>query len=401
MATQLPSVASPSPRLQHCAPPLLRRRYRWVDFAAAKLPGFRNHLVPVHEVEGLVSRYGPDECYATIFFFSDDILLYMDENLVGGQPSLAGYDGRVWAAFLPFDIDGGPGVAGLEAARLLARATYALLERWWNVPPAALHAYFSGAKGFHLLLDTRVFGRVAPSADLHRVFAHVRLLVRRRLGARANLARFDLAIGDKVRLLRLPNTRHRASQLFKIPLSREELFGCNAEQIRALAQNPRPLVGTTCGGLLPLTVLPTQPLAQAVFRRAQRIVRSRRQHPYRLPKPPADLLAALCPARQAMLAGGVTPGMRNNVAIRLASALRRAGYSREHTQAILLDWNHRLSEALPEREIATVVRSAYARPFPYAYGCHDEVIRQFCPYRDDLLACSIYRSQHARLAGSD
>lgn len=393
----VPGAASPPPS----ASPRLRRRYRWVDFAAAARPAFRNHVVPVEEVEALLQRYGPEECYATIFFFSDDILLYMSEHRVAGQPSLAGYDGRVWAAFLPFDIDGEPGIVGLEAARLVARATYALLERWWNVPPEALHAYFSGAKGFHLLLDTRVFGRVAPSTDLHRVFARVRLLVRRRLGARANLARFDLAIGDKVRLLRLPNTQHRASGLFKVRLSREELFGCTAEHIRALAQTPRPLADTTCAGLVPLAPVSAQPVAEAVFRRAQRMVRSGRPHPYRLPEPPPEVAKVLCPARQAMVAGGVVPGMRNNVAIRLASALRRAGYKHEQTRALLLDWNRRLPQPLPEREIAAVVRSAYVRPFPYAYGCHDEVIRQFCPYRDDLLACAIYRSQHARLAGTD
>ena len=69
------------------------------------LPGFRNHVVPIDEVPTLVARYGADECYASIFCFSEDILLYLAEQRVDGRPSVAGYDGKVWAPFLPLDID--------------------------------------------------------------------------------------------------------------------------------------------------------------------------------------------------------------------------------------------------------------------------------------------------------
>src|SRR5512139_895768 len=80
-------------------------RFRFVDFAAAAQAGFRNHVVPIDEVPGLVTRYRADECYASIFCFSDDILLYLAEQRVDGRPSVAGYDGKVWAPFLPLDID--------------------------------------------------------------------------------------------------------------------------------------------------------------------------------------------------------------------------------------------------------------------------------------------------------
>ncbi|MCX8072931.1 MAG: primase C-terminal domain-containing protein [Candidatus Binatia bacterium] len=371
-----------------------RRRYRFVDCAAAKAPGFRNHLLPVEQVGEFVSRFGPDECFATIFFFSEEALLYLAEHRVDGHPSIAGFDGKVWASFLPIDVDAEASLAGLGEALRLTQHTYAFLRKSWQIPDTAMHVYFSGHKGFHLLVDTRVFGRVAPATDLHRVFSLFRLRLWQALRAPATAARFDLAIGDKVRLLRLANTRHNRSELYKIPLSPEELFTLSPPDIVQLARAPRALSRTQCQGLLPLEPVHSVVSAQQVFAQARRMVRRGRVHPYRFPAPPADVETALCPARQLMLEQDIPEGFRNNVAIRLASALRRAGYSELHTRNILRAWNQRLTRPLKERELQSVIRSAYARPFPYAYGCHDEVMRRFCPFRDHLLACDLYRQQH-------
>jgi hypothetical protein len=49
-----------------------------------------------------------------------------------------------------------------------------------------------------------------------------------------------------------------------------------------------------------------------------------------------------------------------------------------------------------EREVLAVVASAYARPYPYAYGCHDEVIRSFCPFADRLDECEHRRNEPSR-----
>lgn len=75
-----------------------------MDFAAAAQPGFRNHVVPVGDIPGLVAQYGADECYASIYSFSDEALLYLVEHHVEGRPSIAGYDGKVWAPFLALSV---------------------------------------------------------------------------------------------------------------------------------------------------------------------------------------------------------------------------------------------------------------------------------------------------------
>lgn len=382
-------------------PPLkgFARRFRLVDFAAARQPHFRNHVVSIEQVPALVRRFGPEDCFCSVFFFPADVLLYLEEHRVAGRPSLAGYDGAVWAAFLPLDIDGEESEAGATQALAMTRAAVDVLASRWRIPEEALHVYFSGAKGFHLLIDTRVFGRVPPALDLHRVFSYVRLAVAEALPSFEH-ARFDLSIGDKVRLLRLANTRHSRTRLFKVPLALAEVRSLGVDEIRNLATAPRPLARTAYSGLLPREKVSTSSEAMRLFAAARRRARLRRTHPYRFPEPPRSWSEALCPARQAMAESDIPVGLRNNAAIRLASALRRAGYTEEFVADFLERWNARLTHPLPEREVHAVVRSAYARPFPYNYGCHDEVIRLFCPYRDSLLACEYYRAQH-RKAGGD
>jgi hypothetical protein len=376
-----------------------RTRYRYVDFAAQAQVGFRNHVVTVDDVAGLVAQHGAVECYASIFCFADDVLLYLAEHRVAGRPSIAGYDGRVWAAFVPLDIDAHPPAAELGDALNLARHTYRLLVERWQVPPAAVHAYFSGAKGVHLLIDTRAFGRVVPGRDLHRVFSRVRLQILRALPDAARTL-FDLAIGDKVRLLRLPNTRHAGSGLYKVGLSAEELLTRSAAEIRALAQRPRPLPRVVAAGLLPKEDVSATPSLVKLVQRARRALRQARgPHPYRLAEPSAAPEDALCAARLAMWQTRIARGNRNNAAIRLASALRLAGYTREQTFDLLLSWNARQHIDLSAAEIRSVVQSAYARPYAYVYGCHDEVIRSFCPYVGRLNECGDYRERHPRSGG--
>ncbi|HXQ20039.1 MAG TPA: primase C-terminal domain-containing protein [Candidatus Acidoferrales bacterium] len=375
-------------------------RYHYVDFAAAAQPGFRNHVVTLDAVAGLVAQHGAAECYASIFCFADEILLYLAEHRVDGRPSIAGYDGRVWAPFLPLDIDAHPPAAELADALELARRTYRLLVERWAVAPAAVHPYFSGAKGFHILIDTRAFGRVAPARDLHRVFSRLRLQVLTELPDAARPL-FDLAIGDKVRLLRLPNTRHASSGLYKVALTADELLTRTVDEIRSLARAPRPLPRVAAAGLLPAEAVGPVPRLVELFESARRALRRERgPHSYRLGS--AAALAslrpddALCAARLVMWQSQIRRGNRNNVAIRLASAFRLAGYTEEQTRGLLLGWNRCQGTGLPEHELRAVVQSAYARPYPYNYGCHDEVIRTFCPYVGRLSECDDYRERHPR-----
>jgi hypothetical protein len=61
----------------------------------------------------------------------------------------------------------------------------------------------------------------------------------------------DYSICDRLRLLRLPNTRDRESGLYKVPLRVEELMDAEPEEIRRIARHPRPPWLTNESGMLP------------------------------------------------------------------------------------------------------------------------------------------------------
>jgi len=329
-------------------------------------------VVPVDEVPALVERYGRFGCYATFYLYDHTLAEYARAHRRGRRPSVAGYDGPVYAPVWALDVD----APELDAALGATRAIVDRLTGAWGLEADGLRIYFSGKKGFHVTADTRAFLAAAPSlvvpVVLHRLT--------RRLGRELRFGPggpLDLTLGDRMRLLRLPNSRHEATRLFKVPITLGELGSMDGTAVRALAEAPRPLRGVDPTGLLwedaPPPSLRLQAIVEEVAARSRRV-------PVR-PAPVGTLGSAAigCAARLALLQRGAPVGQRNNVAIRLASWFREGGLSQEEAQARLLRWNQGNEEPLAAEEVRHVILSAYAHPHPYRYGCRDPVIAPLCP----------------------
>jgi len=354
------------------------RKFQLVDFAAHFQKGFRNHIVRLDDLPGLVESFKRFGCYATYFLFSDELLTYMSAQ--SGSPSVSGYEGKVAAPYLPIDLDHPELTPALEAARLLSRF---FLENW-QLDPAGWQVYFSGAKGFHVMLDSRIFGRVAPSKHLPAIFDSLRRHLAQELPEPLR-GTVDLSIKDRMRLLRLPNTIHEQSKLYKIIVSADELRALDAAQLRVLAKRPRPLTLTDESGLVSHVEVKENPAAAKLFQRVQRQFKTLTRKPfaYRFHRP-ADLdqIQFHCAGAQAIWQSHIEPGHRNNCAIRLASELRQLGLSAAETESKLLEWNERNAIELSASELRTVVHSAYQHRFPYRYSCKDEILRRYCPLAD-------------------
>ena len=353
-------------------------RYPLVDFAAHYQKGFRNHIVAIADVPALVDSFQHFGCYATYFFYSDDLLSYMSAQQ--GSPSVSGFAGKVWAPYLPIDLDHPEMTPALEAVRQLRKI---LLGRW-QIDPKALQVYFSGAKGFHLMIDGRLFGRVAPAKGLPAIFDSLRRHLAQELPEPLRQT-VDLTIKDRVRLLRLPNTIHEKSKLYKIFLDGPELDELNPDEIRVLAGQPRALTSTDSSGFISRLEVTANAAAAALFHRVQRQVNrfTRKPFAYKFHRP--DSLTQIqfpCAGAQAIWESHIAAGLRNNCAIRLASELRLLGLSSEETQKKLVEWNERNDIELSAEELQSVVRSAYQHRFPYRYSCRDEILRRFCPLQN-------------------
>jgi hypothetical protein len=355
-------------------------KFNLVDFAAHYQKGFRNHIVAIDEVPARVESFKRYGCYATYFFYSDEVLTYMSAQAEAPAPTIAGYEGKVWAPFLPIDLDHPDLLPALEAARHLIAF---LLERW-RIDSNAMQIYFSGCKGFHLMLDTRLFGKILPSKKLPLIFDSLRRHLALEIPEPFRET-VDLAIKDRVRLLRLPNTIHEQSKFYKVSLSLEELRRLSPAEIRECARTLRPLTFTDETGFLSHADVKENAAAGQLFQHIRRQIKklTRKPFAYRFRRP-VDLnqLTFPCAAQQKIWESHIEPGYRNNCAIRLASGLRLLGLTEDEASDKLFEWNETHAIGLPADELCNVVHSAYQHRFPYRYSCRDEILRRFCPLVD-------------------
>ena len=352
-------------------------KFNLVDFAAHYQKGFRNHIVTIDEVPALVESFKHYGCYATYFFYADEVLTYMSAQAENSGPTVAGYAGKVWASFLPIDLDHPELLPAHEAAKHLTRF---LLEQW-QVDPNSIQIYFSGAKGFHLMLDARTFGKILPSKNLPLIFDSLRRHLALEIPERWRDT-VDLAIKDRMRLLRLPNTIHERSKLYKVSLGLDELQHGSPAEIRAAAESPRALISTDDTGLLSRVDVKESAAAARLFQQVRRQLRgiTRKSFVYRFRRPEnLEEISFPCAALERIWQSQIEPGYRNNCAIRLASELRLLGLTEEEAENKLLEWNERNGIELPGGELQSVIRSAYQHRFPYRYNCRDSIRRRFCP----------------------
>ncbi|MBX9625632.1 MAG: hypothetical protein K2X82_17650 [Gemmataceae bacterium] len=153
-----------------------------------------------------------------------------------------GYGGPAACRMLVFDIDR-PGDLGraLADARALARF---LLGQYGPHLDDGLGCYFSGSKGFHVAVE--FLPGFAPSPDLP---GRCKRLALRLAGAAG--VRIDTAVYDHQRLVRLPNSRHPRTGLYKRLLATDELFRLTADGILGLARHPAAVPVPSSGEFIP------------------------------------------------------------------------------------------------------------------------------------------------------
>jgi hypothetical protein len=161
------------------------------------------------------------EAYLSLYVFGAE----MQDHFAANQNSVAGFAGPCWARWLVLDIDrDGPAEALADVRRLVA----AIRDRYGidDIP-----VWFSGSKGFHVLIE--LAHNPPPSLTFHRTartFAES-------LAARAEV-KIDTSIYDIAHIIRLPNTRHPKTGLFKRRIDPDALFVLDVPRIRQHAQHP-------------------------------------------------------------------------------------------------------------------------------------------------------------------
>jgi hypothetical protein len=187
-------------------------RNKWCS--PSKFTGIANRLLSSRRVE----------LYRSLFIYpKEEVQLHLKK-----YQTIAQYAGNVLPDHVLIDIDreGRIDLALEQVKKLVNRFHYEL-----DIPFEAFLVYFSGSKGFHIVLHRDLF-HLRKSTTLNKV---VHALVKEQL-----CQGFEVdSIYDKTRLVRAVGSQNKKSGYFKIPLTQEELHTFDIGQIVTLAKQPR------------------------------------------------------------------------------------------------------------------------------------------------------------------
>jgi len=174
------------------------------------------HLVKANEnIEKLVKNHNKD-WYISLFKYTDNHKKYLEE-----KGSLSGIRDTITDR-LYFDFDS---KSDLELARTDAvKAATRLIE--YGISEDAITCFFTGSKGFNL--EVRISDRITPEQFKSIVFK-----------VAGDLSTFDRVVKDTNPIVRIPNTKHQETGLYKIELEPHELVELSIEEIKEKAKTRR------------------------------------------------------------------------------------------------------------------------------------------------------------------
>jgi len=188
--------------------------------------------------EKIVDPSKGHNCFASIQLYRDATSSRDRKN--PGEQTLI--DGRYQSHYcgLFFDFDARPGEGeGLSDAIGRAKADASKLSNFFltkfdDLNPAHVRVWFSGGKGFHVLVQPEVFD-IQPHTHLTYMIKNMAWSLAEFL----DIPTLDKSVYTISRLWRIPDSVHQSTNLRKIELSVHELHTLTASQILEMAKEPR------------------------------------------------------------------------------------------------------------------------------------------------------------------
>lgn len=163
------------------------------------------------------------EAYLSHFAFGVEMQKYFATN----RQSVAGYVGPCWARWIVLDIDR----PNLDEALADTRRLVKFLDSRYPEFESTVPVFFSGGKGFHILVE--LAHNPTPAVGFQRVARTLAEALANRAGVR-----IDPSIYDVAHIIRLPNTRHPRTGLFKVYIGQDGLFEMDLRGILETAKRP-------------------------------------------------------------------------------------------------------------------------------------------------------------------
>lgn len=242
------------------------------------------------------------------------------------------------------------------------------LKTMFHLTDDNLQIFFSGSKGFHILVPHSVFG-IEPSKDLNDKYKLIAL----ELKSYTITKSVDTRIYDSKRLFREPNTVNSKTGLYKVQMNLSQIRDMKYEELLTYASAPKELkeANETYNANAAASF---NSLIEEIKERQRKTINH---------KVARQMLEKreLLPCVKYILQHGAQKGGRNNTAMALASALyQREPDKQQEILDIMQTWNYKkLDEPLSDKELETTVLSAYRNVQDgKKYGCGSFIDMGIC-----------------------
>lgn len=303
----------------------------------------RKIYVDPNKISEVRKKFNNTDVYATILSYNKEV--QNDSDLYG--PMYLDLD-------LNIETDADYNILKSDLCKIVA-----YLETSYGIPSHYIKYYFTGKKGFHLIIGPEVFD-ILPDNNLNIYYKEIA----KELNKATTTQLIDTKIYDKKRLLRLPNSINGKTGLYKVPVTYEQILAMSFSEMKDYASNPKPIIkveSSSCEKAVnrfnEIKDLITKPKQKNIDKNIK-------------VKPIDDITPPDC--IYSILDNGAQEGNRNNTTIILASSFFQNGASYQDTLDIVTQWNELKNDpALSEAEVVTTVASAYQQvQAGRRYGCN-------------------------------
>lgn len=293
----------------------------------------RNEWMKVHDIPEYRKKHNNIGLYTTAYFYdSDDV---KNANLYGNF--YLDFDNEEDFEMVRHDV--------LEAIRLIKHPIL------YGIPEKFMHIFYSGKKGVHIIIPAEIFG-IEPDFYLNEYFK----LMAEELKSLLKNNTLDSKIYDRRRLLRLPNSIHKDTGLYKVPLTVEEMKTLSLKEIREKASRAQNYHAEK-----PYEITNASQEYQSLKKKWKaRYEQKFSSHKNKEAKP----LGFTPACTQELIDMGPQKGKRNHTITALVSHWNGEGLSEQEIWDKLVAWN---DGSLTERELRITMKSIIEGS--YRYGC--------------------------------
>lgn len=299
----------------------------------------RNYFMPAVQAYDFAKNHEYTGVFRSAFRYNTYLKDYLDKSYLYSD------------FFLDFDNEEDIDLARRDLLFVIWKMS---LDITFNLPIEAFRIYYSGKKGFHLLIPGKYFN-IQPHKHLDKIFKWIA----GGLYEESFNETIDLVVYERRRLWRLENTKHQDTGLYKIPLEYHEVKSLSLEEIAQLATSPRVIKYPK-----PIIIKQAEKQYQKEVDEMTRYFEEQKtkyKH-YQVTEKRYDI-ENIPDYIQQLIDEGPVKNYRNETVSALTSFYLQAGLTKEDIIKEILIWNN---GSLPDNEVFATINSIYDKQYTYS-----------------------------------